>query len=439
MQTPRSGVSTDNQLGCLLAIARAIASLVLGVIVFVGMLYFVVLSSLSVKLLDAEFYTGILRDTDSYNRVYAEAAREIHAETHQDLGGIQVVSPDDTAALLREIMPPDYLQSQAEGAIGRTISYLREETGELEAYIELGPPLDRVRPALFGYIDRRIDQLEEVDSGAADCSQGAVRRLADGYNDRYRQLADGEIPTTVPSLKSLTRPCRALVFEAVYEGLADARRRDPQGIYPLGDYREELRQAFYAGDTHTAMKVMARPLSSPRIDDAVEEIRRELATRDRLDLVHELAKQDESTEQEIRDELDDFRGQLNLVNGMGKTLALVVVIVGSVVLGLLYLPNPVGVARWPGITLLLSGVICLLVGQVLQSRVPGWLESAMAQETGELSSSAAALATDLATTAGSQLATGFTTPAVTLIVVGGLLFASSFLLRFRGGLDRGGR
>jgi hypothetical protein len=37
------------------------------------------------------------------------------------------------------------------------------------------------------------------------------------------------------------------------------------------------------------------------------------------------------------------------------------------------------------------------------------------------------------------LATGFTTPAVTLIVVGGLLFASSFLLRFRGGLDRGGR
>jgi acid phosphatase family membrane protein YuiD len=124
---------------------------------------------------------------------------------------------------------------------------------------------------------------------------------------------------------------------------------------------------------------------------------------------------------------------------MGKTLALVVVIVGSVVLGLLYLPNPVGVARWPGITLLLSGVICLLVGQVLQSRVPGWLESAMAQETGELSSSAAALATDLATTAGSQLATGFTTPAVTLIVVGGLLFASSFLLRFRGGLDRGGR
>ena len=437
MHNSHPSVSTDSRLGCLLAVARAIASLVLGVIVFVGMLYFVILSSLSAKLLDAEFYTAVLRDTNSYNRIYSAAAREIHAERRQDLGDIQVTSLGDTAALLREIMPPDDLQSQVEGAIGRTISYLRDETGELEAYIELGPSLDRVRPALFGYIDRRIDQLEEVDSGAADCSQEAVRRLAEGYNDRYRQLVDGEIPTTVPSLKSLTRPCRALVFEAVYEELADAQQWDPQGIYPLGDYREELRQAFYAGDTHAAMKVMARPLSGPRIDDAVEEIRRELAPGDRLDLVHELAKLDESPEQEIRDELADFRGQLNLVDSMSKPVALVVVIVGSVLLGLLYLPNPVGVVRWPGITLLLSGLVCLLVGQVLQSRVPGWLERAVAQETGELSSSAASLATDLAATAGAQLATGFTTPAFTLIVVGGLLFAASFLLRLRGGLDRG--
>ena len=56
--------------GCYLVIARAVASLVLGLFVFVGLLYVALLANVSSKLLDREFYSDILADADAYNRVY---------------------------------------------------------------------------------------------------------------------------------------------------------------------------------------------------------------------------------------------------------------------------------------------------------------------------------------------------------------------------------
>lgn len=429
---PQAGAQSNGDtgknpaLGCLLSLARALASLVLGVIVFVGLFYLIVLGGRFDKLLDASFYTGVLEDTNAYGRVYDEAAHELHDNPDETLAGIRLVTPEETADLLREIMPPEDLQPQVEGVIGRAVSYLRGDSEELEAYIEFGPALDRVRPVLLQYIERRIDQVEPVASGIPDCSPDAVRRLASGYVDRYQQLSGGVAPTTVPLLASLTGLCRALVFEAVYAALAASELWNTRNLDSAGDIREPLRLAFDSGDTHAAIKILAHQLAGPRIDEAVEGIRSELAPGDRLDLVYELAKDGHSTEEEVRAELDEFRGPVSATSGIGQPVALAIIIVGSVIVGLLHLPNWAGVVRWPGITLLLSSIVCLVADIALQAEIPGLVETVVEQETSGRSIMATGLAHDVAAVVGAGLADASTWTAITFIVVGVALFLVSF-------------
>ena len=110
MEDSSTGPSTDaasanTTSGCLLAIGRAVASLVLGVGVFVGMVYFVVLTGISGKLLDTDFYTAVLNDSDSYDRLYEVAAEEILKQSESSLVGIYMPDGEELSDLLRQIAP----------------------------------------------------------------------------------------------------------------------------------------------------------------------------------------------------------------------------------------------------------------------------------------------------------------------------------------------
>ncbi len=348
--------------GCYLGIARAVASLVLGLFVFVGLLYVAVLANVSSKLLDREFYSDILADADAYNRVYEEVVTETELveEVGYIFGNVDVSSVEDKAGLLREVFPPAYLKTQTEGVIGSVVSYMDRETDELEVYVDFGPPLENLRPAVYAYIDRRIDGLAEVEPpGPPDCSQDAVQRLTSGFQERWQQLAKGDIPTSVPSLRSLNEPCRTRVFEATFEALPLVTTR---ASLSGGSLREDLRQAFGDTDARQAVEVLARPLSEPLITDAIEEFRRELEPDDRLDLVCKIAEEEGVSETEIRQGAADIRSWLTGSQGLGRTAALVIVVAGALIIGLMHLPRLGGVLRWPGITLLLSGAVCYLAG-----------------------------------------------------------------------------
>ena len=61
--------------GCLISIFRTVASLILGILVFFGLLSFLLLGSVRDNLLSAEFYTDILSEKndegmDVYDRIY---------------------------------------------------------------------------------------------------------------------------------------------------------------------------------------------------------------------------------------------------------------------------------------------------------------------------------------------------------------------------------
>ena len=404
-------------MGCIVSIVRSAAALILGIVVFVGFLFLLLVGNFSDKLLNADFYKDTIAGQDSYNRIYDQVLvdDELKDKTDELLGNIQVVSHDEVVGLLRQILPPDYLQSQVEGSIERTVDFLNEETEELEAFIELGPPLENVKPVLFAYIDGQIDELELEDAGVPDCSTQAIGDLSGRYVDRFNQLADGEVPQSVPSLQSLS------------ETSAETTRL-------LRESREGLRAPFVAGDTLEVLKVAARPLATPLMDDAIDEIRLELDEGDRLDLIHQLTEWDDGlTEEEVRSELADVRTWVNRSKDFGTITSLAMIIVGSVIMGLIHFPSLSGALRWPGITLLLTGVFYYVVGRVLESELPDRLTTVVEQGTDQVSGippSVTDLGTDLLVSFGSQLASGYAGPSITIIVVGAVLFGGSFLASF---------
>ncbi|MCI0862810.1 MAG: hypothetical protein J4N69_01090, partial [Chloroflexi bacterium] len=143
------------------SILRSGAAMVLGVVIFVGFLFFLILNNFSDKLLSADFYNDTIAAEDTYNRIYDEVLvdEELLDKTEEFLGDIQVVNHQDIVDLMREIMPPAYIQAQVEAAIERTIAYVNEDVDELDVYVELAEPLRNVKTVMFAYIDGRIDEL----------------------------------------------------------------------------------------------------------------------------------------------------------------------------------------------------------------------------------------------------------------------------------------
>jgi hypothetical protein len=421
-------------MGCATSIIRAVASLILGVVIFFGFMFWLLMNNFSDRLLSAEFYTDTINGEDTYNRIYDEVLLddELKETTNDLLGDIQVVTHDEIVGLLKAIVPPAYVQSQVEGAIGRTVAYFNEDVDTLELYVDLGPPLDNLKPVLFRYIDGRIDGLDEDDPGAPECNARRISQVSGRFEATWGELAEGAVPKTIPSLKAFTEICRQLIFDAAFDRAIDGVALDARVKEGLRLSRSEIRDQFIQGDTRGVLKQAARPLATPLMDDAIEQIKEELDSRDRLDLIHRITEwNDTISEAELRAELDDGRTWMNRGRKFGKPVALIMVIGGSILMGLVYFPSLAGGLRWPGVTLAITGFVFFIVGKVLASRVPDWLQELVdrgAEDVSQIPQSVTSLGGDLLVSFGKQLTGGFAAPSLTLLVVGGILVGSSFFV-----------
>ena len=421
-------------MGCLVEILRSVLALVLGVIVFFGFLFLLLLNNFSDKMLNSEFYIDTIVAEDTYNRVYDEVLldEELLGTTQDLLGGVQVVTQEDIVMLLRQIVPPEYLQSQVEGSIHRTIDYFNEDRDTLELYVELGPPLNNVKPVLFQYIDQRIDGLVLEDLGRPECTPDRVNELASRYEARWGELANGKVPKSVPSLESLNSTCRSLIFELAFTRLVAGSSLNDEAKAGLLAIEGEMRQEFVVeGDTHGVLKLAARPLATPLMDDAIDRVREELDGQDRLDLIRQLALWNEGfNEAELRSDIDTSRKWLNRGRTkLGKPAAWAMLIGGSILMGLIYYPSLKNALRWPGVTLFLTGLVFFVTGKVAESRVPDGLRDLVERGANEISgvpTSVTDLGGDLLVSFGKQLTGGIDGPALTLLIIGALLFGASF-------------
>ena len=421
-------------MGCAVSMVRSLISFVLGIAIFVAFLGFLLASNFSDKLLSADIYTETLAEEDTYTRIYDEVLVDDRLkETTEDLlGDIKVVSQEDMVQLLRRILPPEYLQSQVEETVQNAIDYLNEDTDTLELYIELAPPLANAKGVLFAYVDGRIDELELEDLGAPECTPGRITELADRFETRWTELAQGEVPKSVPSLESLTRECRTAIFNLAYPSLLQADLLDNRTRQGLMESRPDIEREFIAGNTRGVLKQAARPLATPLIDDAIDQLRERLDGQDRLDIFGQIAEWNtDFTEEELREDIEDARGYVTWGRRFGKPVTLALVIVVSFIMALVHFPSLTNGLRWPGLALMLTGGFYFVLGKVLESQVPDELAELVergAEEISAIPPSVTILGGDLLISFGKQLTGGLAAPSLTLIIVGAVLFAASFFV-----------
>ena len=265
-------------MGCVIALLRVLGRLVLGLAIFAGLLHFLVISNFTQRLVDSDVYGVAISDTDAYNRIYDEVlVDDALSDESQDLvGGLEIDAQEEAVELLRQVMPPSYLQEQTEDNIDRFTGFLNGDVDRLEIYVELKEPLERLEPTVEAEVYQYIDELEIVEAREPGCSPATIAWLATNSAKPLDQISNGELPESAPSLLAMTRECRESQFEAWFERVVTNAALSSQTSILLQSAKEDLREPFEEGDTKAFLKAAVTPLIGPLVEDAVSDIRREL-------------------------------------------------------------------------------------------------------------------------------------------------------------------
>ena len=413
-----------------MTLLRILGGLILGLLVFVGLLYLLVVVNIVQRLDDPDLYRAAFTETDAYNRIYDEVLVDtaVQDETLDLLGGVGLETQEAIEAL-RDVMPPAYLQEQTETNIDRFTGFLSHDLERLDLYLELREPLDRVETVVLDKAEQVITevQIEEPPTVTADCTADGLQSLAGDLADEFAGLSAGQLPESIPSLETLDEDCRRQEFDNWIDQVASSPQLDSETARIVEDQRDDLRESFIEGDTRAFLEKAVAPLVSPVIDDSLEEIRQDLQMNDRLDLLEELADgSDDLTREDIDESAELLRDAVGAAGGTGGMVALLVIIAGSLLLAALHIPNPKNMLRWPGLSLLLGGGVCLVVGFVLNSALPSRIGDAAAASSSDTSTALIGLVGDLMEAFARQFTAGFIPGAATVLVIGAVLFGASF-------------
>ena len=414
---------------------RALAGLLLGIVVFAGLFYYLLVVSVSQRIEDPEVYNAAIEDTGAYNRIYDEVLVDeaIEVQAGNLLGNLKIEDSGEAVTVLREVLPPSYLKEQTEANIEWFTGYLRHESEELQIYVELEEPLERIETAVLNKAHQVIDELEIAEPdmeepASSGCSPSAVQRLAAASAEPAARWSQGQLPESAPSLRLLDRECRQREFDRWFDLLLDAPVMDSQAALILEGRKDEIRVPFVEGDTRAFLKAAAGPLVEPLIEDSVADIRRNLLRNGRFDVLEWIAEESGGlTREDMEEQAESLRGVVSAANGSGRIIALVMVVVGVLLMAAVHLPRPAEMLRWPGITLAMSGGVCLIVGFVLNSALPGRIRDAVTNavyQSPDVPVTAMDLAGDLAESFARQATAGFILPAVIVMAIGAVLIVA---------------
>lgn len=423
----------------LLSLIRSVAALILGLAVFAGFCLWLILSQVSGKLYDPAVYAAALTAADAYPRLYSDllAGPAGQRWTRDLLGEGLPVADADLIALMQDVAPPEYLQGQVEGNLQRAAAYFRGETDGPELYLELAEPLARLNPAALNYLDRRIDQLEVVEPAMlSNPLTGAdyARALGESLNGLiFRQT----VPETIPSIRILPEPLRPAAFALVMSRLPDYLALLPESRADLAAAVPELRAQFIAGNTRPFLKAATRAIAKPVLEQEIAAARAESGMEDqsRLPLLPLLAAaMGYPTARELSAELDRLRQDFNRFLYRGRLVSLAVVLLGTMLLGLLYLPNLARGLRWPGITWLLSGLAAGLLGWLASAVLPSAAAEGLRrllESDAAVSPAAVNLLADLTQELAAGLLAGIGNGGLALALLGAVLLALAYVLERR--------
>ena len=429
-------------------IVRPLLTVTLGLLVFVAVGILTVDRVVSNKLLNADFYTEIISQQDTYNRIYDEVLLEDDVRrASAELFPADLVSHEDLVGIIRNIVPPEYLRGQVEGAIDSIIEYLKEDgspitdnTGQLQIYVELGPALARVKPVLVAYIQGRIDRIPEDPPEDSNCTPGGVNQLAERYSDLHREIAAGRTPASIPSLEALAKLCRVLIFDAAYgaseiatligrDDFLSQRGLDTRVVEGLQDIRGEIRTEIVAGNAKGALKAAVPALVSPVVDDEVERFRAEwLDEGDRLELIDATG---EPAATEIRADAEEFRKELSRGRKFIRLWGIGLLVGGALLLLLVHLTNLGRGLRRVGVSLVIAGLVYFGIAKLLQSIIGQGSAGLLNEITSgqpDIPESLTRLIGDILVSLARNLAQGMDDLALPVLIAGAAVFAASFFI-----------
>ena len=451
---------------------KIIFSVILGLVIFFGVLAYLSSDALRSQFLSADFYTESLAENDAYLRFY-DAVLIPRTQDQLDeegrayfVGGLRI-DKEDVGALVKGILTPPELRRQVEAAIQGAVDYLNKEddpaTGEPvqvpQVYIEfrpifgtrtptpegVTPVTGTAKPVLTRFLVKQLKNNIEVLPPVEGTLPEKIEALSRQLYDTLDQLQDPRFPIQVPSLAGIPAEARAMVYDGA-RAILIAGGLSAQSIQGLDEADDKIKEELLQFDPEDALvdalAAALVPLVEPIIDQGIDEFRdRQLDSQDRFDPIARIAENQNQSKSEVLRDLDTVRDWLERGKTYGSWGALLVIVVASIAMGLLHLPSLRSFIGWPGLTLLLSGGIFLAIAIALRTQLPNRLESflevgesgcdALAGDVTGISTALCEIGVDVTQSMATDLAASLLVPSIVVLAVGGALVLASFGLKRR--------
>ena len=449
---------------------RIVISLILGLLIFLGVLSYLTTHALHSHFLSEEFYFEHFSENDAYNKLYdAVLVPEVIKQIQEDeratfLGNIQL-EEEDVEPLIKDILPPPELRRQVEAGVGGAVEYLNEEidpaTGEPieipNVYIYFRPiigtgvpapegvePVEgTAKPALIRFLAQEIEDNLTILPPVEGTDVQRAEALSEGLADTLIQLQDPRFPITAPSLVGVAADERPEAYARAKE-LARERGLSPEILGFLDEVDDEIHTAFGLPDSREALTevlvVAVEPLVGPLIQSGLDEFRdNQLDREDRFDPLGKIAKNRGVGKDEVLREVDGYRGWLTWGGTAGSWVGILAIVGFSVLLGLFQLPGLKGFIGWPGLAILLSGLAFLGLALILKSQLTGMFASflevghvgcdGLVGRAAEVEPALCQLAVDVGTSMITDVTNSLIMPTIIIMIIGGGLVVVSLFKR----------
>lgn len=449
---------------------KVVISLILGLLIFLGVLSYLTTHALHSHFLSEEFYFEHFSENDVYNKLYdAVLAPEVTKQIEEDervtfLGNIQL-QDEDVEPLIREILPPPELRRQVEAGVRGAVEYLNGEidpaTGEPievpNVYIEFRPIIGTkvptpagvepaegtAKPTLLRFLTQELENNLTILPPMEGTDQERALALSGELADTLIQLQDPRFPITAPSLVGVVPDERPAAYAQAKE-LASERGLSPEILVYLDDLDDEINAALALPDSREALTetlvVAMGPLVGPLIQGGLDEFRdNQLDKQDRFDPLGKIAKNRGVGKDEVLRDVEGYRGWLTWGSTAGSWVGILAIVALSVLLGLFQLPGLKGFIGWPGLAILLSGTAFLGLALILKSQLTGMFASflevghvgcdGLVGRAAEVEPALCQLAVDVGTSMITDVTNSLIMPTIIIMIIGGALVVASLFKR----------
>ena len=272
-----------------------------------------------------------------------------------------------------------------------------------------------IPPAVLKSLEEQDDEIK--DQLVEGTVKGALEAATSGA------LEQGTASLTGPAVEEFVDDA----YDMVRQTLEDANLSE-KALAGLDRESEAIKKTLGAGQIKESLKIGARALAGPLIDSATDELREELDSRARLDVIQRAADNAGQTREEFLDDLDVVRNVIERTD-VGVWLAILVIAGGSFLMGIIYFPHMASGFRWPGLTLLLNGGLFLIIGLLL-GKLGGEFDELLdkgTESTTTIPQSLIDVVSDVLTSMQADVADGFMIPSIVLVVIGLAMLIMSFL------------